>query len=202
MDVHAGIVIASEVITGGLIIFGVVKSISKWLLKPINAHFKSINSAVDTINKIDKEFRTNGGGTMKDHLNRLTVQVSELQQGQRAQMAYETTPIFESDREGRCVYANRAYLRMLGVDYTEIEGQGWRNFISPDSREMVSAEWDAAVRDHRDFRMTYKFVHADGHEICASCEAFVIKNEKREVLKYVGAITEHESMEKCEKSGS
>lgn len=198
MDVHAGIVIASEVISGALVIWGTLKALKKWVTTPIKSHFDKIHSVVEKIDKIEREFNPNSGGSLKDHISRLSVELSEVKQGQRAQMAYETNPVFESDRDGHCIYANRAYLRMLGVGLEEVEGAGWKSFIHPESRELVFKEWEAAVRDQRDFKLTYKFLAADGHEICASCEAFAIKNDKKELLKYIGTITEYETMVKCD----
>jgi len=198
MDVHAGIVIASEVVSGGLVLFGVLKAIKRWITAPIKSHFNKIHSVVEKIEKIEKEFSPNGGGSLKDHLCRLSVELSEVKQGLRAQMAYETNPVFESDRDGHCTYANRSYLRMLGVGLEEVEGSGWKSFIHPESKEMVFREWEAAVKDHRDFKLTYKFLAPDGREICASCEAFAIKNDKKQLLKYIGTITEHETLKKCD----
>ena len=198
MDFQSAVVAASEIIAGIVVIWGAAKATGRFITKPVREHFQKIHRGFEKIEKIEKEFLTNGGGSLKDHISRLSIGLSELQQGQRAQMAYETNPVFESDREGNCIYANRAYLRMLGVGMEEIEGHGWKSFISPDSKHIVFEEWDAAVKQHRDFKLTYKFVHADGHEICASCEAFAIKNDKKELLKYIGTITEFESMVKCD----
>lgn len=198
MDVHSGVIIASEVVASLATIWGFSKVVGKFLLRPITGHFEKIAKGLEKINKIEKEFTTNGGGSLKDHISRISVGLSEVQQGLRAQMAYESNPVFESDKDGNCTYANRAYLRMLGVGLEEVEGHGWRSFISPDSKHIVFEEWESAVKQHRDFKLTYKFVHADGHEICAACEAFAIKNDKKELLKYIGTITEFESMVKCD----
>ena len=198
MDIQTGIIVTSEIVTACLTLWGAAKMFGKFITSPIRAHFDKISAGFDKIEKIEKEFSANGGGSLKDHISRISVGLSEVQQGLRAQMAYETNPVFESDKEGRCTYANRAYLRMLGVGMEEVEGHGWKSFISPDSKSLVFEEWEQAVRDHRDFKLTYKFIHADGHEICASCEAFAIKNDKKELLKYIGTITEHESLRKCD----
>lgn len=200
MDFQEGITLASQCIAGAVVIWGALKATGAFIARPIKEHFRKIHLTVDKIEKIEKEFLTNGGGSLKDHISRLSVGLSELQQGQRAQMAYETNPIFESDKEGNCTYANRAYLRMLGVGMEEVEGHGWRSFIAPESKHIVFDEWETAVKQHRDFKLTYKFIHADGHEICANCEAFAIKNDKKELLKYIGTITEHESLAKCEET--
>jgi PAS domain S-box-containing protein len=198
MDFQEGITLASQLIAGVVVIWGALKATGTFIARPIKEHFQKIHKVVDKIDKIEKEFLTNGGGSLKDHISRISVGLSEVQQGLRAQMAYETNPVFESDRDGNCIYANRAYLRMLGVGMEEIEGHGWKSFISPDSKHIVFEEWETAVKQHRDFKLTYKFVHADGHEICASCEAFAIKNDKKELLKYIGTITAYENMVKCD----
>jgi PAS domain S-box-containing protein len=198
MDIHSGIVVASEVISATLVIWGTLKALKKWVTTPIKSHFDKIHSVVEKIDKIEKEFAPNSGGSLKDQMNRLSVELSEVKQGQRAQMAYETNPVFESDKDGNCIYANRSYLRMLGVGMEEVEGHGWKSFIHPESRDLVFREWESAVKDHRDFKLTYKFLAPDGHEICASCEAFAIKNDKKQLLKYIGTITEHETLKKCD----
>lgn len=200
MTWEAGLILASEVVSALMILYGTLRALKKWALKPIKAHFDKFDACVNSIENIKKEFSTNGGGSLKDHIGRLSIELSEVKQAQRAQLAYNTHPIFESDKDGHCTYANRAYLRMLGVGIEEIEGQGWKSFIHPDSRDIVFEEWESAVRDQRDFKLTYKFLAADGHEVCASCEAFAIKNDKKELLKYIGTITEHETLQKCDKS--
>jgi len=192
------LIITSEIVAASVTIWGFVKVSTKFILSPIQKHFDKISIGFEKIEKIEKEFLTNGGGSLKDHISRISVGLSEVQQGLRAQMAYKTNPVFEADEHGNCTYANRAYLRMLGVGMEEIEEHGWKSFISPDSKRLVFEEWESAVKQHRDFKLTYKFVHADGHEICASCEAFAIKNDKKELLKYIGTITEYESLKKCD----
>lgn len=199
MEWYAGLIIASEVVSGVVVLWGVAKAFKKWALKPVKDHFERFENCVSSIENIKKEFTANGGGSLKDHIGRLSVELSEIKQSQRAQLAYNIHPIFEADKDGHCIYANRAYLRMLGVGIEEIEGQGWKSFIHPDSKDLVFREWEAAVNDQRDFKLTYKFLAADGHEICASCEAFAIKNDKKELLKYIGTITEYETMAKCDK---
>ena len=206
MDLGAGIVLAGEITGAVLTILGVVRIVGWKIIGPIkkkiDTNLQAIHDGVAKIDLLAKEFQPNGGSSMKDHLSRITTGLNELQQAHRAQMAYEDHGIFETDNLGRCTYANRAYLRMLGVDFDEVEMGGWRNFIAHDCKTDVFTEWGMAVQDMRDFNMTYKMVRADGEEVCVSCAAFAIRNEKKELVKYIGAITLHDGLEKCSKKSA
>lgn len=74
-------------------------------------------------------------------------------------------PIWESDAEGHCIFANQNMLQVLGVPFEELSGQSWRSIIHQDDREKVYAEWDAAIREHRDFNMEYRWVSKNHQEV-------------------------------------
>lgn len=82
----------------------------------------------------------------------------------KMQARWNTAPeaMFECDRDGRNVEVNRAYARMLGATDDELRGYGFINFIHPDDRATVRAEWEACRREHRTYEVRHRMVTSAG----------------------------------------
>ena len=74
-------------------------------------------------------------------------------------------PIWESNSEGDCIFANQNMLSVLGLPFESLAGNAWRSIIHQDDRDAVFEEWDAAMKDHRDFQMQYRWVDKNGNPI-------------------------------------
>lgn len=72
---------------------------------------------------------------------------------------------FECGPDGANTYVNQTYARWLGVGKVELLGWGWINFIAPEDRARVRAEWDSCRAEHRPYRMRHGMIDSDGTRI-------------------------------------
>jgi PAS domain S-box-containing protein len=141
-------------------------------------HYKDVTA-------IKKELTPNGGTSMKDTVNKLAVGIEKIStnmeslalQGNRMELRQQnilnsvSVPTFETNEQGECTFANRAYLELIGRSMDEIRGPSWINMIHPDDRVKVQAEWDAAIHQRRNFELTYRIVCREKMVYDVSCVA-------------------------------
>lgn len=75
----------------------------------------------------------------------------------RAVNLYAPVGIFETDPNGECTYVNECWCGMTGLTPVAALGDGWREGIHPDDRDLVYAEWSAAVAGNREFLLDYRY---------------------------------------------
>jgi PAS domain S-box-containing protein len=100
--------------------------------------------------------------------------VSHRQDAQRALARSETrfrrlaeaapVGIFQTDRDGRCVYVNDRWCELAGLTPAEADGHGWLAALHPCDRSRVRDAWAAAAREAQPFQMSYRFVRSDAVE--------------------------------------
>ncbi len=198
MTIPEHLIFLSQVIGALLAILGVLGSLYKWVIKPVYNHIFEIREQFHKLDVIYSELRPNHGTSIKDAINQIRHTVHTIEKRQRAWLSYEDQGIFETDADGKCIWVNRAYLKMLNVTFEEVQGNGWKNFIHPHARENVFHEWSSAVADKRDCKLMVKYLNANNEDVCASIEAFAIKNEASALTGYVGVVTIQSSLDKCE----
>lgn len=138
--------------------------------------------------EIKKELTPNGGTSIKDTVNKLATSMDKIvisieslsTQGTRMELRQQnilnsvTIPTFETDKNGECVFANKAYLDLIGRSMDEIRGPSWINMIHPEDRAKVRSEWAAAVAERRNFELTYRVVCREHMIYDVSCVAIPI----------------------------
>jgi diguanylate cyclase (GGDEF)-like protein/PAS domain S-box-containing protein len=71
-----------------------------------------------------------------------------------------------ADLDGRYVAANRAYLRLLGVEHVDLVGRSVLELTHPDDREeTVRLLQDLVEGRIGSFQMAKRYLHADGHAV-------------------------------------
>lgn len=146
-----------------------------------DVHYKELSD-------IKKELTPNGGTSIKDTVNKLAVSMDKVVtsveslsvQGTRMELRQQnvlnsvTVPTFETDKNGECIFANKAYLELIGRSMEEIRGPSWVNMIHPDDRTKVKSEWESAVLEKRNFELTYRIVCREQMVYDVSCVAVPI----------------------------
>jgi PAS domain S-box-containing protein len=100
-----------------------------------------------------------------------------------------TSPVWESDAEGRCVFVNAAFLALVGRRHSEMMGMAWTTLVHPGDRDQVTFEWTHAIRDQRDFELRYRWVTHDGTVLHIKAVAKRLMDERDMVLGWVGFAT-------------
>jgi len=120
---------------------------------------------------------------------------------QRYQTLANVAPvgIFHTNAEGKCLYVNDRWCEIAGMTREEALGDGWINPIHPEDREQVFAQWDRAAKANQLFKYEYRFLSPDGLETWVLGWAGADRDENRQLLGYVGTITDISDRKRIEK---
>jgi PAS domain S-box-containing protein len=143
--------------------------------------------------KTYKQLMPNSGSSLRDAVDKLIVKVDK---NGLATMAYldnvvSDTAMFTTDKNGRCEWANKAYLNMIGKDMNDIIGNNWACSVHQDDRAAIETEWEHTATKSRNFDMTYRFVDSFGMAVKVHCQAW--GNEK---IGYFGIVKQIEDKSK------
>ena len=127
----------------------------------INRKAAENREKAEKINRILKELSPNGGASLRDVINRIEHNTIRLENRFRAYVDLSNeTGVFESDAEGKCVFANKVLCDYLGLHPEQVMGNGWINGVFGADRQKVWDEWKSAVEQRRDFNMEHR-LHND-----------------------------------------
>jgi PAS domain S-box-containing protein len=70
--------------------------------------------------------------------------------------------IFQSDPEGRCLYANGRFRSVCGFASEECSGEEWGRFIHPGDRARVFEDWSAVAHEGREYAGELRFQTSSG----------------------------------------
>ncbi len=130
-----------------------------------------------------------------DHLQseqqRASILLSESEQRYNSLASSAPVGIFRKDRLGQCIYVNDRYCQIAGLTPEAALGEGWREGLHLDDREMIIAAWQQSIQDnHRPFQLEYRFQHTDGKVVWVYGQCVTERDDNGEVLSYVGTLTD------------
>jgi len=143
------------------------------------------NKIIEKLNLLLSEVRPNGGSSLRDAVNRIEERQIRLDERSKAVLHESVDAIFESDSEGRMLWANHAYLRMVGRSMEEIRGFGWINSIHFDDREAVEDHWTQAVEQERPIDMKFRVVTPQGEITLVRAASYKMHSEKKGFVGFV-----------------
>jgi PAS domain S-box-containing protein len=167
------------------------------LMKPkeIVDFFTNLTKAMRTVELISKEFKNNGGSSMRDAIDFLKKDLKEIRRDmaisrQRIRTSYDVQNIgfFETDLEGKCLYVSKKWCDLSGISSKDAMGHGWRNAISEHDRQRVIEEFCHSVQDKRDFDTTYEIVNRDGKLTRVHGHATPVYGHDDEIVAFIGTI--------------
>lgn len=128
--------------------------------------------------KTYRQLIPNSGSSLRDAVDKLTI---KLDKQCLATMAYldngvSDIAMFVTDNNGKCEWANKAYLNMIGKSMNDVINNNWACSVHQDDREIIEKEWEHTASKSRNFDMTYRLVDSFGKPILVHCQAW--GNEK------------------------
>lgn len=172
---------------------GLTALVTLW--KYIKKPFLWIHKAIKAVNKIetlDSHFKTNGGSTPLDKLNKIGEQINDihvkvfkLHHRQNFFLDDEDFGYFECDLEGNNTYVNKTYARELKTTIDQLENKNWVNFINDENYE---EKWRNAFKDQRSFESDVTFKDGEGKNIKARVKAKEVRTGDG-LIGYIGIIT-------------
>lgn len=109
-----------------------------------------------------------------------------------ARATWDTLPcaVWQSDSMGLCIHVNRAYREILGYQFSEVSGLGWKQVIYDPDRERVFEEWESSVKEKRPFSLRYHWISKSGEIIPVHAAASVLHDAKGNVIGWVAFVTD------------
>lgn len=157
----------------------------KVVLKPGYHMFKKMQKLFETVERIDKEFLPNGGGSMKDTLNRIEARQMKSEQRQKVLLLDSDDLIYETDANGDTTWVNRTYTRVVNKGLDELKGNGWISCIYSEDQDKVMEEWITCFKQSRDFDMDFR-MWAQDKVINVNSKAHPLVDDKGKVIGYLG----------------
>jgi PAS domain S-box-containing protein len=135
-------------------------------------HLNPLHSLARDIAAIRKELTSNSGSSLKDAVYHIRDQQKVLGEAAKhtgarvtALLDGRTDMIWESDLQGRQVWANAALVAMTGRPASELLGGGWINVIHGDDRTRIKNAWIESVAGQYVFNEECRCVRPDDRVI-------------------------------------
>jgi diguanylate cyclase (GGDEF)-like protein/PAS domain S-box-containing protein len=104
----------------------------------------------------------------------------------------ESAPVgmFETDRNGECIYVNRRWSELTGIPAFEALNGGGQGALDANDRERVAADWAEGVRRGGEFADEFRIRRRDGEIIWVSARAVPVEGLDGDVSGYLGTLTD------------
>jgi PAS domain-containing protein len=172
----------------------------KWIMNVLS-YCKQILTVPSTLQKlhslIEHELQHNGGSSIKDQMTRTLTTVSAIEnrlilneERVHTLMSQNQYPIWESDIDGRYIWANDTFMNLLRRPFSDLKGAAWKSVIFEKDAERVFENWESAIREKRKFYLTYHLVRSDGLLVRVRADGRVLKNDAKngEVQGFIGIV--------------
>lgn len=129
--------------------------------KKVDALFGSVDTLLETTQRIEAELKVNGGHSLKDTVNRIERRTEHI--SARIRHLDETSPtaIFEMDPHGNWTFVNGALCEIVDADESEMMFKNWLARVKTTDRQRVMAELNAALANKFPFETTTEFCSND-----------------------------------------
>lgn len=138
---------------------------------------------VAAVSIVERELQPNGGGSLRDMVQRIDWRVGAADAWNRALVEHHGLPVWEADASGEWMWCSRGLCLMFGAGTDRLYGMGWVSLISPDDRDRVVTEWRHAIADRRDFRVSGVSLASGSH---VTAEAFALRDHQGALIGFLG----------------
>lgn len=114
--------------------------------------------------------------------------VQQSEERFRALAQHAPVGIFQTDRQGQCVFVNHYWSRMAGVSLDDAQAMGWVRAVHPDDRVRVQAAWQDAVEKHTVFALEHRLLRSDGQVIWVQASSVEFRDPEGVLLGYIGTV--------------
>jgi PAS domain S-box-containing protein len=168
---------------------GTVYGFYRLVVRPTFVIIKKLRTSFEILEKMQEEFKPNGGSSLRDAINRIEAKLLIEQHARRALSMAMDVGIFETDGQGMCTWVNEYYSDLTGLTSEEAKNFGWVTGLFEDDRERVVEEWDSAVKQKRVFKLDFGMVNSRTQDYSrVHCTAFPSTNIKGDVIGFVGIV--------------
>lgn len=186
----------SDLLTASVALIGMGAFVYRYVfsaLAKLSGLPELVNGLQAQVREIHNEMHPKDENTLKQSFDKLKVDIDKMSKDvlfmtarQWAILNTADQPTFETDSEGRLVRANKAYLDLVERQIDELKGNGWKIIIHPSDREVVTKEWDTAIREQRNFESEFRIVTPSGRTYAVECIAVPIYFSGMLVFGFLG----------------
>lgn len=195
--------------TAALAFFKRVRTVAyEFLVSPVKDFFSKFNSLNKRVAHMEKTLYNKTTVEKLENMEKMLIsiedniqqiqanstvfrkQIKKLEALQKSILNISEIPTFETDSRGACTFANKASLDLLGRTFEELKNFGWLNIIHPEDRQKVKDEWDAAIRDRRNFELTFRIVCKEHIVYRVFCESHPIHGDSEGYIGHYQNIEE------------
>jgi len=120
------------------------------------------------------ELRPNGGSSLRDSVNRIERKVMYLDAARKSKLHVEPLPQIETDRDGRLIHANAAFVNLVQRPLSDLRGTGWINVLTEEERDQAEKMWMHVVKEKRSLETRHTYVTPQGRKIPVDVKAHPI----------------------------
>ena len=145
------------------------------------------------VEQCKQELSEDSGKSMKDILRKNTEDtvkirnaVEIINQRGRAALSISPHPHWEAARDGKVLWVNRSFTRMLSCTSEELIGWRWLDFVCDEDRERVRERYSTNMIHGEDFEMAFT-MNRGGERVKVHAQAHVMRDSERsEPIGYMG----------------
>jgi len=123
--------------------------------------FKKLDNSLSTLFEIQEEFRPNGGGSLRDVINRIEREINF--HTSRVRLLWANIPdddgiigAFECDKKGNYTWVSKNWISLTGMGSESSKGNGWVSTILEEDRAKVIKEWADSIMQRRSFDCVFR----------------------------------------------
>lgn len=138
------------------------------------------------LNRYLSELKPNGGSSLHDKINQVHKKVGYLEAQLRGRFELDPGGCYLTDEEGKCIWVDRQWLELTGLDKDTAKGDGWITGVHKEDRSRVFEEWQMSCRTSLPFEMEYRTIL----DIRVSGKSIRLTDRNDNTLGFMGIISE------------
>ncbi len=191
-----------KVISIGAASFGIVVFVLKKIIIPkfkkMKNHFTNIREMMGKVSYIYTELTPNGGGSIKDKIDKIRLDMSEIYDlsvanGLKVHLLFAESKeaLFEANLKGNVIWTNQAMQEMWGLSAGEMLGDSALSCVHPSDSAEIWNLWIDAVKTQRPYRARYRLINAEtNQQVWVECIATLLRDSKSRPLSFWGKVVE------------
>ncbi|MDK9705260.1 MAG: EAL domain-containing protein [Sulfuritalea sp.] len=158
-----------------------------YLIKPFDPHI--LQSKVRVFCELYRQRRQleSNQALLESKIRERVAELRESEERFRMLATHAPVGIYQIDAEGNCLFVNRRWCEIAGIQPLDAAGRGWMRSIHPNDRDAVASLWEGVpLSPGSEWSMDYRFLKPDGKMVWVNGNAAALHDEKGRITGYLG----------------